>query len=524
METKSLKKDHWTWELSMPFSSYEPEIFAQFIDPRNDFRSRMISHSAEELWYETKLYSPRLPPLVWTRFRDYSELYPLSYLWRKTDLQKTWQISSQLCPENPAIAKPYVYGKMRKGLWLRREVLVFEPLTHFIPLSVFLRENFEPGKSRNSFEDKKELIGKLVSCMLDIFKSGLLPERDSSLDDLFCRLDQDLRIVFRFPEKVKLTQIEHHSLVNFLAWLYLEMRMYLPGNYLLRFLRDFLQAQGLQKKQMLSILQEIFSTAEALLNERIQKLDRGFILRNSSFFRFEFQGARVFLNYSIDQNQVLELIPKIALLSRLRQKVRIRRIGEREMLESDLIAIPEKSRRRQQVSRAFYFSVRLGLENLPHQKPLVGIESPRGDFIIYQPLSSASMALNEYLARLLAEELSGKSWDRGFLLRLAHLILRLHERGLVYEEPQGDEIWVEELPDGETNFYFTHLERLRAVGQIEAEFAGKNLFEIFSSLPLSEPDSLVILEEYLRRSKKFKDFKKNFTEYLHLIRKAEPHT
>jgi len=521
MEFRKVQRGRWRWELAPEFWPVESELFSQLQDPKKDFRARLIFRQGKESWFETKVAHPRLPALVWIRLRDYTELSSFNFIWRSSRLEKSFQVMSQLSPQNSALARPYAYGRRRKGWRIEREAVVFEPLTHFQPLSRFLRENFDWRRSRNSREDKKELIAKLTFSLREIFLKKILPGPDSRIDDLLCRLEQDLRIVFRLPEQIQLPDRKPESLVSFLAWLYLELRPCLPKTYLLRFLRDFLQTEGLNQKQISSKIQEIFISADQILDRKIKKMKQDFWRKKLSFFWFEIKGARIFVHYSLDQNQVLELIPSLALLSRKREKVRVKPIGEKEPIACDLTAIPGRRGPDHPVSRAFLFSLRLELENIPHQAPLVGVESSRGDFLISLPLSSTSMGLNEYLARLLADELSGRSGrDRKFLLRLAHLLLTLHERGLVYEQPQGDEIWVEELPEGRMNFYLAHLERLRAVGQLEAEFAGKNLFEIFSSLPLSEPDSLVILEEYLRHTRKFQGLKTNFTEYLHLIRRA----
>jgi hypothetical protein len=519
MEFRRIRRGRWQWELAEKFSEAGPELFALWEDPRRDFRARLARSENTESWFEFKNLHPQLPALLWLRLKEYSEFDALNFFWRSFPLQKSWKVSSRLSPGTDAVARPLAYGWMWKDLRIQTEALLFEARPHFSPLGSFLKENFSGPASHYSPEDRRELLRQLIVGLRELFSRNLSLPWEHGLAELECKLEPDrLKLFFPHPERVRESKPGRLRLPDFLAWLCLELRPHLSTAYLIRFLHQFLRAEGVLPSGLEPLLKEIFLQSELILEKRIRKAEKEFWGKRFPFFWFELKGARVFLRYPVDQNQALELIPSLGLLSRRREKVRVRKIGKKELVECDLTAIPGGPGREHRVGSAFFFSLRLTLENLPHQAPLLGVESPREDYLIYEPLSGSSLALNEYLARLLADELSGRSWDRKFLLRLARLLLRLHERGLVYEDPRGDELWVEELPEGRMNFYLTRLERLRAVGQLEAEFAGKNLFEILRSLPLSEPDALIILEEYLRRSRKFGAFKKNFADYFDLIR------
>lgn len=503
MKINRFRRGRWQWQFSdaLPLA---PDWFSLFENPRADVRARLIMSENNESWFEIK-FPPQTQDRFWLRLKEYDHLLYLNFRLCPSPLQKAWNTMCQFS-SGDGVSHPYAYGWLRRGLRIYREALVFDSLSHFQSLGSFIKNLFDRNTQTNPRSEKIAILNKLVDSFHRIYRNHITPEMDLCLDELLCKLEPvQLKIVFRNPELIKECKPEEDGLINFLVWIFLSTRQYLPKTYLMRFLRGFLSREGLTEQKIIQTIQDIFSRSETILYQRIKEVEKNFWQNKTRFFWFETKGAKVFIHRSIHQNQVLDLMPSLGLLSRRRERLRLKQIGSKELVECELTSVPKRKKNAHPVSSAFIFCIRLDLENLAHQLPLVGVESEAGNFIIYKPLSGFAMGLNEYLARVLADELSGRSWDKRFLLRLANLLFNLHRRGLVYQAPRGDEIWVEELPGGRMNFYLTHLERLYAVEDLSEESARENLSEIFSSLPLSAPDSLIILEQYMRLKMKFKN-------------------
>jgi len=139
------------------------------------------------------------------------------------------------------------------------------------------------------------------------------------------------------------------------------------------------------------------------------------------------------------------------------------------------------------------------------------------EYLIYLPLGASVVSLSEYLARLLADELSGKTWDRRFLLQLAHYLLEIYNLGLIFLEPRGDEIWLEEPSGGRIKFYLAHLERLKQLESAKISQIKSSLFNFLLALPLPELDALLVLEEVLRYHPVLKERRNEYLEEFQLL-------
>jgi len=163
---------------------------------------------------------------------------------------------------------------------------------------------------------------------------------------------------------------------------------------------------------------------------------------------------------------------------------------------------------------AFLVSAIMDYHGLPQFRVMAAVEPRAGDegyYLTAQP-GKGEHYLAEYLARRVAEEFSGLAWDRGFLVRIARFLLRLHELGWYFPEPSGLDLWVRYSEDGTHELRLFNLHRLRRLEASDRSVLLRNLFDLWRVLPISQADGQLLAEEYLRFSPAFADDRRDWLQ------------
>ncbi len=502
MKFEVLKKDNWCWEVSSEFlSGFSSQVsFWEKIEEKE--QAKILRTGTRELWLELRLEDSSLPGLLWARVRDYSDQSFPGIRPDRPRLKGIFNLARQIYSRVPVVPAPIAYGRKRKNLRVIKEIMLFESLTHLKPLPDYLKENFLPREVEFHPLDKREKLSKFARLWKELFSLGIYPVRNLKFENLLVKAEGgELQLFFPQPEHLKISHYSPEKEMEALAWLSLELRAYASRPYWLRFFREYLKGSGAGREK-LSIWMEKLSPAQVrIVRSRFEQARKDLWKRREGFFWFEHQQRRIFLRQLVSQNQVIGLLDDFPLLFRKGGKVRIRLVGEREPRECQLVEIERDQEGELGASSGFFLSRFLELQGIAHQLPVIGVEPivKKGlwqEYLIYLPLGASAVSLNEYFARLLADELSGSSWDRRFLLQLAHYLLGIFDAGLIFIDPRGDEVWIEE--EDRLKFYLTHLERIKRPTRASTSLVKNSLFNFLWALPLSEPDALLVLEEVLR--------------------------
>ena len=500
-----LKRTDWQWEFSGNFAKPSAELLSFWQKPEFSSKAQLIWSEKDGLWFELRQDYPGLPTQLWIRIRDYEE--PGFYYWfrPKPSLKMAYKNSLELYPEIDLVARPVAYGSLRKGFWIIREVMVFESLSSYRCLGDYLKDKFGGFEKESYPVEKRELIARLAKSVQAIFLKEVMPGSEISLKEVFLNIIQDrVRLVFLRAEQLRRINYSEQEQIQFLAWWGLALKPYLPRTYWWRFFKAYFSGLNLEPAEFLELMNKILIAQEKLLAQEIKQARKEIWQRRFPYFWFNYNRYRIFLRVSVSQNQVMELVPQIGFLVRKRERLRLKLLWEKEPMEAELVEVKSEFSKPELGLKVLAISRLLELEGIGHQLPLVVIEDlkaePAQAFLIYQSFGTAVQTLAEYLAGLVSEELSGKGWDRRFLYRIAHFLLKLHNQGLFYENPIGDEIYVEKIESGWEKFYLAHLERIcQRKNPTELELK-QNLFKFLCALPLSRTDAIMVLEEYLRHS------------------------
>jgi|GEM_PF-1695772 len=499
------KKANWRWEFSGDIPKPSAELLSFWQKPELSSKAQLIWSQKDESGFELIEDYPGLPTQLWLRIRDYQE--PGFYYWLrpKKSLWSDYKKCLELYPEIDLVARPVAYGSLRKGWWIIREVMVFESLSSCRSLGDYLKDKFGGFQKESYPVEKRELIVQLAKSAQRIFLKGLMPGSEISLKEVFLSIIQDrVRLIFLRSEQLGKINYSEQDQIQFLAWWGLALKPYLPRTYWWRFFKAFFSGLNLSRAEFLELMNKILIAQEKLLEEKIKRVRKEVWQRRFPFFWFNYKRYRIFLRVSVSQNQIMELVLRLGFLVRKGERLRLKLSGEKEPMEAELVEVKNQFSKPGLGLKVLGVSRLLELEGIAHQSPLVVIEdlkpgSAEG-FLIYQALGAAVQTLAEYLAGLVNEELSGKSWDRRFLYRIAHFLLKLHNRGVFYENPLGDEIYVEKIEPGREKFYLAHLERICQRKNPTEPKLKQNVFKFLSALPLSRTDAIMVLEEYLRHS------------------------
>jgi len=510
MNFKSYRWGRWRWQVAEEYYDIFPEIASLCANIEEAEPARIISARSNEIWLELRAEHKGFSEPLWARVIEHS--LPNAFFWRKPPLQSIFKKSIAIYEKMTCVPKPVAYGFKTKRLGGEREIFIFESLNHYRSLPLYLRENFIPKEVEFHPLEKRKRLAEILEQFERILKAGIIPKPDAELEQVFYRIEKErFNIIFSQPEFLNLYSFAGKKQEQeFLAWLAFQLKPYLSRTYWMRFFRIYCSKKEPAGIHISPFLKELSNFSKKIAQKQVRKEEEAIWRKKEPYFWFVWRGYRVFLYQVIDQNQVIKILPELGFLSRKGSKIRLKLKGKREPEECDLVAVEEDRRQKLTARDAFFLAPFLRIYGIPFQTPLMAVESlsaQSGSYLIYEPLSSSAMSLSEYLARLLADELSGKSWDRRFLLRLAHFLIEVFRLGLIFQKPRGDEIWVEESAEGE-RFYLSHLERIKKLKKINIAELKNALFELLGSLLLPESDAFLVLEEFIRHFEGFKERRK----------------
>ena len=295
---------------------------------------------------------------------------------------------------------------------------------------------------------------------------------------------------------------------------------FLNRGYRLRFFREYFAPDQMSPGEFSRRIHRILDRAEQIGRHHVQLARRDVGERRSPYYWFCAGDYRIFLAESVYQNDLMEmfeLLPKAAAEHSL---LRLKLVGEPRPLEAQVITCPpapDLARRFLSPARsAFLLAAGLRARRVPHRPVVAAIEARHrawakpGWLLFERPETPGTVNLAEYLARKVADEFSGLPWDRTVLPRLARFIIWLQDMGLAHVRASGENIWIRRTPTGAHEFLVGDLHLLRDGLRLSLPAAVQYLTDLFAVLPISETDGWIVVEEYLRYSRRFRDRSEQF--------------
>ncbi len=474
-----------------------------------------------ELWI--KIYEPR-------SLRDY-----ISVNMGKSLLEREWKMSIEHKKRNLPIPTYLAMGKKFRNRRQATQYLILESLGLYQSFDQYYRYTFRPAFPEAGVEKKRALIKVLASIarrMHDagVFRPGLKPSQI-----VIASRESGLAPVLTGPEQAVINPPPRQGTpmtrrIEALALLDSNFAGLFNLSYRLRFFKDYFRPDNLDSNTFQGLVRAIMTSSEELALKAWDSVERDVIRRRGSYYWFKTGSYRIFVSGLVYQNSLVELVDSLPEIMEKRETVNIKMIGEAKPVQGRVFVCPAgregRDGRKSGALHGFTMAAFLKERNLLHLDALAAIESrslfgaDRGKgYIILQQPSPGCLNIAESLARKVADEFSGIPWDRTDLINLAHFLRRMHEMSLVYSPCSGTDLWVCLREAVGREFLFSNPHNLILRRPLSRQEAARHLAEFFAVLPVSEADSTMILEEYLRFSRRFsgqrKAFMADYAKYSH---------
>jgi hypothetical protein len=392
------------------------------------------------------------------------------------------------------------------------EYLIQESLTGCAPFEEFFHNTFRPELPGVGPGEKRRVIAELASLVRRMHDRGIsrpnleprnlmaAPRPGGGVKLMFVDLGQAR------PRSAE-TGLSREERVRELAQFHINFCPLFSQGYCIRFFREYFAPDRLDRQEFRELVKRIVDLANRRARQHEQTVVRAVAQRKGGFFWFTTQKYKIFLRKPLYQNALLELAPKLAGADN-QGRVRVKQVRGLPPQELTLV----KCARMEDLPAgaenaahwAFVVSAIMEYHGMAHFKVMAAVEvkGEEESYYLAVPPGKGEHYLAEYLARRVAEEFSGFSWDRRFLLRIARFILALHELGWHYPSPTERDLWVRSTDQGTHQIRLFNLHQLRQLPPSSPDFLLKNLFHLWRVLPLSQPDGLMLAEEYLRFSRR----------------------
>lgn len=432
---------------------------------------------------------------------------------------RQWRMAEEHGRRGLPIAGHLARGKRRRWMLGVEEYLVQESLTSYEPFEEFFRTTFLPELPGVLPRDKRRVIQQLSGLIRKMHDNGISrPRIEPGNIMAAARSGGGVNLVFVdlakscLPKDGKAFCIEERVLE--LARFHKSFSPLFSQGYRLRFYRNYFFKDDLQRPEFQELVKRIVTYSVDLSRRDEPDIKRRVMKRKDPFFWFQAGPRRVFMRKPLYQNSILEMLDKID-GTKDRGKIRIKGVGTpvRELLVIKAIPGHDLPRKESSAARwAFIASAIMDHHGVSHYRVMAAIErnKDRNGHILALMPGKGEYSLAEYLARRVADEFSGISWDRRFLVRVARFILVLHELEWHFPKPAGDDIWVRHTEADTHDLKIFNLMGLRKMRPENPERQLKNLFELAAVLPISPADATMLAQEYIRFSRTLADNQKGW--------------
>jgi len=410
-------------------------------------------------------------------------------------------------------------GIRKHGPAVEEEYLVQESLTNYESFDEFFRTAFRPELPGVRVSDKRRVIRDLAGMIRRMHDRGVSRPHIKPANIMAApRAGGGVNFVFRDLQESYLRKsrsgISVDERVLELARFHKSFSPLFSQGYRIRFYREYFGPDKLDSAKFQELVKRIVDLSVKLALKEEPLVTKGVRERRHPHFWFDYEDWRMYLRKPLYQNSVLEAADKLP-DSGGSVKIRVKSVGGAPPVE--LMAVRcEEGRLPMGTSStgewAYLASALLDHHGISHFRVLCAYEKrgEQGGWFAAPTPGRGEYSLAEYLARRVADEFSGISWDRKFLIRVARYFQELHEAGFYFPEPSGDDLWVRYTDQGTHEIRVFNVHRLRRLPRDNGRTQFRSLFDLWCVLPISRTDGLMLAEEYLRFSRRLTDKRKEW--------------
>jgi hypothetical protein len=509
-------------------------------------RFRLVQEHPDGLsLHAVKASHPGLPVELWIKLARPRSIIDQLRLQRGASLlQREWEMSQVYQSRGLPIARYLALGKRFHNRRLFQEYLIQESLGIYQSFDQYYRYTFRPVlQSLRPFpeagvEKKRGLIKELALLIRMMHEQGICRPGLGPSQILVASREQGVGLILTEPEKTRMSSRGRPSRafggapsraldpalserVEALARLDANFSNLFNLSYRFRLFQEYFRPDKLDPDIFHGLVRAIITRSEELSQLRWREAERKIARREEPYYWFRTKEHRVFIKGPVYENSLIEVIHKLPEVVKKRESIHIKLIGSVRPHEAQVLFCPArppakngwKSRAHQGMIMAAFLHER----HLPHIEALAAVEArsrirARRDpgYLIMQKPETGCLNLAEHLARRVADEFSGLLWDRTDLISLAHFLRRMHEMNMVYSPASGTDLWVRWSETKGREFLFSNPHHLQLRKPLSRQDAARHLAEFFSVLPISEADESMVLKEYLRFSRRFRDQRQAF--------------
>lgn len=519
------------WWIRPEFSSaLEPVLMDLALPVDNPRHTVFKNHPGGTAIFTFKPNRPDLPAELFVKIYRYPGWIQRLGRWLgfSPGLQE-WNMAQAHVERGLPVALHLARGVRRRYGLVVEDLILQESLANYHAFDEYFRTTFRPELPGVSPEHKRQVLGELADLIRQHHDRGIIRPRLQLRNIMAGRkAGGGVAMIFVDLAQSRLRPAHRRSPVSWrerlesLAYLNESFTPLFSRGYRLRFFRYYFQPERLSSRQMVERVEKIVYRSEQLGRQRMALARRKVFRREPPYYWFGAGEHRVFLLDSLYENELIEVLEGLPRQPGERAWLRLKLLGERRPLEVQVLACgpaADLARRGQSpAGAAFCLAAGLRARQLPHQAVVAAVESrsrrgSRLSWLLSERLvSPGTVNLAEYLARKVADEFSGLPWDRTVLPRLARFILWLQDMNLFHVQATGENIWIRRTAGGAHEFLIGDLHLLRYSSRLSLTMAASYLADLFAVLPISESDGWMVVEEYLRFSRRFRQRREEFRE------------
>jgi hypothetical protein len=442
---------------------------------------------------------------------------------------KEWEMAQAHAERGLPVAQHLARGVRRRLGLVIEDLLLQESVANYHSFDEYFRTTFRPELPGVLPEHKRQVLRDLAQLIRKMHDCGIVrPELDPRNIMATRKPGGGVAMIFVDLAQARLRSVPRAGPVSFrerlnsLAHLNETLAPLLNRGYRMRFFRNYFRPDQLTARQLVERVEKIVYRSEQLGRDRLFVARRDVLRRRHPYYWFRAGDYRVFLIDSLYENELIAILDDLPRKPGERAPLRLKLVGEPRPLEVQVITCApagDLARRFSSPARsAFCLAAGLRGRQVPHRAVAAAIEarsrpgSRLSWLLMERPDAPGTVNLAEYLARKVADEFSGLPWDRTVLPRLARFILWLQDMNLIHLQATGENIWIRRTAGGAHDFLIGDLHLLRDSARQSLPTAAQYLADLFSVLPISESDGWMVVEEYLRFSRRFRGKSEEFRE------------
>jgi len=469
---------------------------------------------------------PDLPAELFVKIYRYPDWRSRLRRWlRRSPALHKWEMAAAHEERGLPAALHLARGERRQMGFVLEDIVLQEAPVNYHAFDEYFRTTFRPELPGLLPEHKRQMIRDLARLLRKMHDRGIArPELEPR--NIMAARQPGGGVALMFVDLPQAQAAGNPGPLSFserlesLAHFDETFAPFLNRGYRMRFFREYFAPDQLPPKEFSRRMYKILDRADRIGRRHMQLARRDVLERRSPYYWFCAGDDRVFLAESVYQNDLIEMFELLPKAAAERSLLRLKLVGEPRPLEVQVIACPpapDLARRLLSPARsAFLLAAGLRARRVPHRTVVAAIEARRrpwarpGWLLLERPETPGTVNLAEYLARKVADEFSGLPWDRTMLPRLARFIIWLQDIGLCHVQASGENIWILRTPSGAHDFLVGDLHLLRDGVRLSLPAAVQYLASLFAKLPISETDGWIVVEEYLRYSRRFRDRRDEF--------------